>query len=83
MRNDGVLIPSFVRGARCLMFSIVFIFVFLSTTIRQLYTVTKMPTFGSYEYREEGSGCGFNRKQGRTMVFDKILYITHAIKCPV
>ena len=24
----------------------------------------KMPTYGSYEYKEEGSGTGLNRKQG-------------------
>ena len=24
----------------------------------------KMPTFGLYEYKVEGSGCGFNRKRG-------------------
>ena len=24
----------------------------------------KMPTFGLYEYKVEGSGCGFNRKWG-------------------
>ena len=35
-----------------------------STTIRQLYFITKMPLFGLYEYKAEGSGCGFNRKLG-------------------
>ena len=34
----------------------------LSTTIRQLYSITKMATYGSYEYEEEGSGSGLNRK---------------------
>ena len=24
----------------------------------------KMPMFGLYEYKAEGSGCGFNQKQG-------------------
>ena len=26
----------------------------------------KMPTFGLYEYKVEGSGCGFNQKRGLT-----------------
>ena len=41
--------------------------IFPSTTIRQLYFITKMPTFGLYilyEYKEDGSVCGFNRKPG-------------------
>ena len=40
------------------------ILVFSPTSIRQLYFITKMPTFGLYEYLVEGSGCGFNRKRG-------------------
>ena len=35
-----------------------------STTIRQLYSITKMPTYGSYEYEKERSDTGLNRKQG-------------------
>ena len=38
--------------------------VFRLVYIRQLYFITKMPTFGLYEYKVEGSGCGFNRKRG-------------------
>ena len=34
------------------------------STIGQLYFITKMPMFGLYEYKVEGSGCGFNRKWG-------------------
>ena len=32
--------------------------------MRQLYSITKMSTYGSYEYKDEGSGIGVNRKQG-------------------
>ena len=45
------------------MFSDFCILVFSSTTIRQLYFITKMPTFGLYEYKVEGPGCGFNQKR--------------------
>ena len=31
---------------------------------RQIYFITKMPTFGLYEYKVEGSGFGINRKRG-------------------
>ena len=44
------------------MFFALCILVFSSTTIRQIYFITKMSTFGLYEYKVEGSGCGFNRK---------------------
>ena len=55
MRNDRVLIKFFVL---CIL-------VFSSTTIRQLNNfITKMPTFGLYEYKVEGSDCGFNRNRG-------------------
>ena len=64
MRNDRVLNTGFARGARHLMFFTLCMLVFSSTTIRQLYFITKMPTFGLYEYKEEGSGCGFNGKLG-------------------
>ena len=33
-----------------------------STTIGQIDFIRKMSTFGLYEYKVEGSGCGFNRK---------------------
>ena len=38
--------------------------VFSSTTIGQLYFITKMPTFGFYKYTVDGSCCRFNRKRG-------------------
>ena len=31
--------------------------------LHQLNSITKMPTYGSYEYKEEGSGSELNRKQ--------------------
>ena len=61
MRNDRVLIP---RGTLMLNFFAMRILEFSSTTIRQLYLSTKTPTFGLYEYKVEGWGCGFNRKRG-------------------
>ena len=66
MRNDRVIILCLqdISGTRCLMFFALFILVFSSTTIQQLYFITKMTTFGLYEYKVEGSGCGFNRKRG-------------------
>ena len=45
------------------MFFALYILVFSLTTIRQLYYITKMPKFGLYEYKVEGSGCGFNQKR--------------------
>ena len=66
MRNDRVLIPVLHVAHKCLMFFAMCILVFSSTTIRQLYFITKMPTFGLYEYKIEGSGSGFNQKRGLT-----------------
>ena len=48
------------------MFFALCILVFSLTTIQQFYFITKTPTFGLYEYKIEGSGCGFNRKRGLT-----------------
>ena len=64
MRNDKVLIPVLhvAHGAKC--FFALRILAFLSTTIGQLYFITKLTTFGLYEYKVEGSGCGFNRNRG-------------------
>ena len=66
MCNDRVLIAVLhvAHDAKC--FSTLCILVFPSTTIRQLYFITKMPTFGLYEYKVEGSGCGFNQKRDLT-----------------
>ena len=64
MRNDRVLIPVLhvAHDAKC--FFVSFILAFLSTTIGQLYFITKITTFGLYEYKVEWSGCGFNRNRG-------------------
>ena len=61
MRNDRVLILFLhvAHDAKC--FSLCVYSYFLLTTIGQLYFITKMPTFGLYEYKEDGSRCGFNR----------------------
>ena len=60
MRNDIVLIPVLhvSHDAKCLI--ALCILVFSSTAIQQLYFITKIPTFGLYEYKVEGSGYGFN-----------------------
>ena len=34
-----------------------------STTIRQLYFIIKISNYELYEYKEEGSGTGLNRKE--------------------
>ena len=64
MRKDRVLIPVLhvAHEAKC--FFALCIIAFLSTTFRQLYFITKIPTFGSYVYKVEGSDCGFNRNRG-------------------
>ena len=64
MRNDRVLIPVLHVAHKCYMFFAMCILVFSSTTIQQLYFITKMPSFGLYDYKVEGSGCGLNRKRG-------------------
>ena len=64
MRNDRVLIPVLhvAHDAKC--FFALCILVFSSTTIRQLYVITKITTDGLYEYKVEGSACGFHRNRG-------------------
>ena len=64
MRNDRVLIPVLhvAHDAKC--FLALCMPAFLLTTIGQLYFITKITTFGLYEYKVEGSGCGFNRNRG-------------------
>ena len=54
MSTDRVLIPFLhvTRDAKCFL-PCVYSF-FSSKTIRQLYSITKMPTFGLYEYKLEG-----------------------------
>ena len=64
MCNDRVLIPVLLvaHDAKC--FFALFILVFSSTTVEQLYFTAKKTTFGLYVYKVEGLGCGFNRKRG-------------------
>ena len=64
MRNDRVLIHVLhvAHDAKCFFASC--ILAFLSTTIGQLYFITKITTFGLYEYKVEGSGYGFNQNRG-------------------
>ena len=64
MRNDRVLIPvlHMAHDAKC--FFDLCILAFLSTTIGHFYFITKITTFGLYEYKVEGSGCVFNRNSG-------------------
>ena len=63
MRNDRVLIPVLhvAHAAKC--FFALCILAFLSTTIGQHYSMTKITTFGLYENKVEGLGCGFNRNR--------------------
>ena len=63
MRNDKQIPVLHVAHAVKCYFALC-ILVFSSTTIQQIYFITKMPTFGLNEYKVEGSGCGFNRKRG-------------------
>ena len=64
MRNDRVqiLVLHVAHNAKC--FFALCILAFLSTTIGQLNFITKITTFGLYEYKVEGSICGFNRNRG-------------------
>ena len=64
MRNDRVHIPVLhvTHDAKC--FAALCILVFSSTTIVQLYFITKITTFRLYVYKVEGSDCGFNRNKG-------------------
>ena len=64
MRNDRVLIPVLhvAHDASC--FFALCILVFSLTTIQQLYFITKMPTFGLYEYKLEEVGLWVQSKTG-------------------
>ena len=64
MRNDRVqiLVLHVAHDAKCF-FRLVFTRI-LSTTIGQLYFITKITTFGLYEYKVEGLGCGYIRNRG-------------------
>ena len=64
MRNDGVLIPVLhvAHDTKC--FSPCVHSYFHRQPSDNFILSQKMPTFGLYEYKKEGSACGFNRKRG-------------------
>ena len=63
MRDDRVLIPVLHVAHDAKRFFALFILAFLSTAIGQLYFITKITTFGLYEYKVKASSCGFNRNR--------------------
>ena len=64
MRNDRVLIPVLhvAHDTKC--FSSCVYSYFHRQLSDNIILSQKMPTFGLYEYKIEGSGCGFNQKRG-------------------
>ena len=64
MRNGRVLIPVLHVAHDLKCFFALWKLVFSSTTIGQLYFITKITTFGLYEYKVEGSGYRFNQNRG-------------------
>ena len=60
MRNDIALIPVLhvAHDAKC--FSTCVYLYFHRQLSDNFIIPQKMPTFGLYEYKVEGSGCGFN-----------------------
>ena len=66
MRNNSVLdrVLYVAHDAKCFfLFCRVYTCIFLDNYLTTLFHY-KMPTYGSCEYKEEGSGTGPNRKQG-------------------
>ena len=65
MHNDRVLIPDLHVAHDTKWFHLVYTRIFIDNYPTSLfYHTKKMPTFGLYEYKVEGSGCGLNRKLG-------------------
>ena len=64
MRNDRVLIRFCTWRTILNDFYLVYTRIFIDNYRTTLFYHKKMPTFGLYEYKVEGSGCGFNRKRG-------------------
>ena len=64
MRNDRVLIPVLhvAHDTKC--FSPCVYSYFDRQLSNNFILSQKMPTFELYEYKKEGSDCGFNRKWG-------------------
>ena len=64
MRNDRVLIPVFhvAHDTKC--FSPC-VYSYFYRQLSDNFTLSqKVPTLGLYEYKKEGSDCGFNQKRG-------------------
>ena len=64
MRNDRVLMPVLhvAHDTKC--FSSCVYSYFHRQLSDDFILSQKMATFGLYEYKGEGSGCGFNQKRG-------------------
>ena len=65
MHDDRVLIPILhvAHDTKC--FSPCVYSYFHRQLSDNFISSQKMQTFGLYEYKVEGSGCGFNQKRGR------------------
>ena len=64
MRNDRVLIPVLHEAHHAKCFSPC-VYSFFHRQLSDNFILSqKLPMFGLYEYKVEGSGCGFNRKRG-------------------
>ena len=63
MRNDRVLIPVLhvAQDAKCF-FRLLYTRIFIDNYRTTLF-YHKITTFGLYDYKVEGSGCGFNRNR--------------------
>ena len=64
MRNNGVLILVLHVAHNTKCFSPCVYLYFHRQISDNFISSQKMPTFGLYEYKKEGSDCGFNRKRG-------------------
>ena len=65
MRDDRVLIQFCTWHTMLNVFRPVYVRIFIDN-YPTFYFITKMPIFGLYEYKVEGSGCWFSRKRGLT-----------------
>ena len=64
MRNDRVLIPV-LHVAHDTKWLSPCVYSYFHRQLSDNFILSqKILTFGLYEYKEEGSGCGFNRKRG-------------------
>ena len=72
MRNDRVLIPVLHVAHDANVFRLMHTCIFIENYPTNLF-YHKMPTFELYEYKVEGSGCGFNRKQDLAETYLKFI----------